>query len=213
MVYINQQKSRGVKNRELNYIAEGRFKHTDKWQHLIDNKNVSALTKYSDRVFLNIDRQQKSLFKIDAKREFTKLDRLTIRIEPHIYRNISRFPCHDLEITIERINELLEDDEEDEYGEVIIPTEHAIKTATKLVLESARLIPKRFFKAWVSTEDLGGVRLDWSKPDLEKEVRLVIPSTANSKIYLYHETINEYGVEYNVSAKTLSHWLSWLNSK
>ena len=119
----------------------------------------------------------------------------------------------DLEITIERINELLEDDEEDEYGEIIIPTDHAIETAIELVSEAARLIPKRFFKAWISTEDLGGVRLDWSKSELEKEVRLVIPATSDKKIYLYHENVNEYGVEYNVSAKTLSHWLSWIDSK
>ena len=108
---------------------------------------------------------------------------------------------------------MLEDNEEDEYGEIIIPTEYAIQTAIELVSKAAKLIPKRFFKAWISTEDLGGVRLDWSKPESEKEVRLVIPAISHNKIYLYHETIDEYGIEYNVSARTLSLWLSWFNDK
>jgi hypothetical protein len=213
MVYTNQPRSRGVKNRELKYIVDGGFKYTDKQQHLIDNKNGTAWTKKPDRVLVNIDRQQQSLLKVDAKREFIKADRSPIRTESHISRNMSCSSSGDLEITIDRINQLLEDDEEDEYGEIIIPTEYAIKIAIELVSKAANLIPKRFFKAWVSTEDSGGVGLDWSKPELEKEVRLVIPATPDRKICLYHEMGNEYGVEYNVSAKTLSYWLNWCNPK
>ena len=111
------------------------------------------------------------------------------------------------------MNELKEDEEEDEYGEIIQPTEYATNKAIDLVSKAAKSISKRFFKAWVSTEDSGGVSLTWSKPDFEKEVRLIIPPTPDRKIYLYHENVSEYGIEYNVSAKTLSHWLSWCNSK
>jgi Tfp pilus assembly PilM family ATPase len=32
----------------------------------------------------------------------------------------------DLEITIQRINELKEDEDEDEYGEITLPTEYAL---------------------------------------------------------------------------------------
>ena len=138
---------------------------------------------------------------------------LSIYKETDLFNKLNDIRSKDLEITIERINRLLEDNEEDEYGEIIIPTEYAIQTAIELVSKAAKLIPKRFFKAWISTEDLGGVRLDWSKPESEKEVRLVIPAISHNKIYLYHETINEYGIEYNVSAKTLSLWLSWFNDK
>jgi hypothetical protein len=119
----------------------------------------------------------------------------------------------ELEITVERISELKEEDEEDEYGEIINPTEYAIKAAIELVSKTARSISEKFFKAWVSTEDSGGVVLTWSKPELAKKVRLVIPPMPDRKIYLYHEMAEEYGVEYNVSAKTLSEWLSWCNSK
>jgi hypothetical protein len=119
----------------------------------------------------------------------------------------------ELEITVERISELKEEDEEDEYGEIINPTEYAIKAAIELVSKTARSISEKFFKAWVSTEDSGGVVLTWSKPELDKKVRLVIPPMPDRKIYFYHEMAEEYGVEYNVSAKTLSEWLSWCNSK
>jgi hypothetical protein len=119
----------------------------------------------------------------------------------------------ELEITVERINGLGEEEEEDEYGENINPTEYAVKAAIELVSKTARSISEKFFKAWVSTEDSGGVILIWSKPELDKKVRLVIPPIPDRKIYLYHEMAEEYGIEYNVSAKTLSEWLSWCNSK
>jgi hypothetical protein len=126
-------------------------------------------------------------------------------------RAIASIP--ELEITVERINGLEEDEEEDEDGEIINPTEYAVKSAIELVSKTARSISVKFFKAWVSTEDSGGVVLTWSKPELDKTVRLVIPPIPDRKIYLYHEMAEEYGVEYNVSAKTLSEWLTWCNSK
>jgi hypothetical protein len=119
----------------------------------------------------------------------------------------------ELAITLDRINELQEDNEADEYGEVIIASEYATQTAIELVSQASKTISDRFFKAWVSTDDYGGIVLTWSKPELEKQVRLVIPPTPDRKRYLYHEMAEEYGVEYNVSAKTLSEWLSWCNPK
>jgi hypothetical protein len=128
-------------------------------------------------------------------------------------RDRSTASIPELEITVERINGLDEDEEGDEYGEIINPTEYAVKSAIELVSKTARSISVKFFKAWVSTEDSGGVVLTWSKPELDKTVRLVIPPIPDRKIYLYHEKAEEYGVEYNVSAKTLSEWLTWCNSK
>jgi hypothetical protein len=118
-----------------------------------------------------------------------------------------------LEITIDRIRELTELDEEDEDGEVVIPTKYAIQKAIELVSEAEKLMSSGFFKAWVSSEDTGGIRLTWSKPELKKQVRLVVPPTSDQKTYLYHEHHDEYGVEYNISAKTLSNRLRRLNSK
>jgi hypothetical protein len=119
----------------------------------------------------------------------------------------------ELTITIDRIRELTELYEEDEDGEVVITTEYAIQKAIELVSEASRIRPSRFFKAWVSSEDTGGIRLTWSKPELKKQVRLVVPPTSSQQTYLYHEQNDEYGVEYNISAKTLSNRLRRLNSK
>ena len=119
----------------------------------------------------------------------------------------------ELEITLERINELEEDEEADEYGEVISPNKDATRTAIELVSQAAKSISDRFFKAWVSTDDSGGVVLTWSKPELDKSVRLVIPSIPDRKIYLHHAMGDEYGVEDNISATILSDWLSWCNHK
>jgi hypothetical protein len=122
-------------------------------------------------------------------------------------------PIKDLEITIERINGLKEEDEEDEYGEIIIPTEYAIQKAIELVSQAAKLIPDKFFKAWVCSQDSGGIALDWSRSKLGQKVRLVIPSTDSEKIYIYYEIGDEYGIEHNISAKTLSDWILKVNDR
>jgi hypothetical protein len=178
----------------------------------IDSRNIDALAERFASVFLHINQQQKLLLKIDAKREFVSNSHIPVPRDTRIRGRLDRVSEHEIEITIDRIK-TLEDEEEDEYGEVINPTEYAIQTAIDLVSEAAKLIPERFFKAWVSTEDSGGIRLTWSKPELNKKVKLVIPPTPDRKIYLYHDMCDEYGVKYNVSSKTLSRWLSWCNSK
>jgi hypothetical protein len=122
-------------------------------------------------------------------------------------------PIKDLEITIERINGLKEEDEEDEYGEIIIPTEYAIQNAIELVSQAAKLIPDKFFKAWVCSQDSGGIALDWSKSKLGQKVRLVIPPTANEEIYIYYEIGDKYDIEHSISAKTLSNWILKVNDR
>ncbi len=122
-------------------------------------------------------------------------------------------PIKDLEITIERINGLKEEDEEDEYGEMIIPTEYAIQKAIELVSQAAKLIPHKFFKAWVCSQDPGGIALDWSRSKLRQKVRLVIPSTDSEKIYIYYETGAKYGIEYSISAEILSNWILKVNDR
>ena len=133
------------------------------------------------------------------------------------HKNLIRASSKDLEITIQRINELEENEDEDEdeneYNEVVKPTEYATKKAIELVSKTAALIPEQFTKAWVSIEDLGGIRLTWARAGSDKQVRLLVPFTTDQQIYLYHEIGDEYGVNYNVSAKTISTWLSWFNTK
>jgi hypothetical protein len=122
-------------------------------------------------------------------------------------------PIKDLEITIERINGLKEENEEDEYGEIIIPTEYATQKAIELVSQTAKLIPEQFFKAWVCSQDSGGIALDWSRSKLGQKVRLVIPPTDNEEIYIYYEIGAEYGIEHSISVKTLSNWILKVNDR
>jgi hypothetical protein len=116
------------------------------------------------------------------------------------------------DITRDRIEKLADDEEEDEYGRVIKPTEYATKKAIDLISEAIKLCCNNFSKAWASTEDSGGIYLTWSKPDSEKELRVLVPAKKELDVYLYHEEKEKYDSENNVSAKDLSKWIDWINS-
>jgi len=118
------------------------------------------------------------------------------------------FENEELSITIARLQALLEEEEEDDYG-VAKPSIYAYGTALALVSEASRLMASLFRKASTSTDDRGGIRLTWSRP--EAEVRLVCAHQSDKPTYLYHEVGNEYEVERDVSASTVAHWLDWLN--
>jgi hypothetical protein len=230
MVQTIQKRSRDSISKELNYRRPRNLKNYQKYSNItvqriqegsvIDSNLVTTIRDNTKQIistrspkiaYIIYGAYPSSWAEISESIKITNF--LSIRKKTNIFNRSNDISIEDLEITIDRINRLVEDEEEDEYGEIIIPTEYATQKAIELVSKAANLIPKRFFKAWVSTEDSGGVGLDWSKPELEKEVRLVIPATPDRKICLYHELGNEYGVEYNVSAKTLSYWLNWCNPK
>ena len=230
MVQTIQKRSRDSFSKELNYRKPSDLKNYHRHSNItvqaskevstIDPNRITSLLDNIRQITSRRARRTSNIIYgaypsnwIEISESIKATYLLSIYKETDLFNKINDIRSKDLEITIERINRLLEDNEEDEYGEIIIPTEYAIQTAIELVSKAAKLIPKLFFKAWISTEDLGGVRLDWSKPESEKEVRLVIPAISHNKIYLYHETIDEYGIEYNVSARTLSLWLSWFNDK
>lgn len=209
MVYAPQKISR-EKPDALKHHKELKKYSKDDIGHLgsIDSRNIDVLAARFAGTFLRIN-----LLKIAAKRGFSFSSCTYVSRDNRICGKLDRDLANEIEITIDRIKTLEDDEEEDEYGEVVIPTEYAIQTAIELVSEAAKLTPEKFFKAWVSTEDSGGLRLTWSKPELNKKVKLVIPATPDRKRYLYHDMFDEYGVEYNVSSKILSRWLSWCNSK
>jgi predicted DNA-binding protein YlxM (UPF0122 family) len=214
MVYTPQKTSREKPNALKHYKELKKYSKDDIARlGSIDSKNIDALAAKFSAIFSHVNQQRKMLLKIEAKIEIFSNSYILAARDTHIHGKLERYLKHEIEITIDRIKTLEEEDEEDEYGEVINPTEYAVQNAIELVSEAAKSIPEKFFKAWVSTEDSGGIRLTWSKPALGKKVKLVIPSTPDRKIYLYHDVCDEYGVEYNVSSKTLSRWLSWCNSK
>jgi hypothetical protein len=113
-------------------------------------------------------------------------------------------------ITLKRLVALLEEDETDEYG-VLQPSQAAFRTAMGFVVEVYDVMGDRFPKASTGTDEHGGIRLTWSKPDADCEVRLVCPAQVDQTAYIYHELGGEYAVERDVSIACLVQWLEWLN--
>lgn len=113
-------------------------------------------------------------------------------------------------ITLKRLVALLESEDEDDYG-ILKPTDYAFKTVLNLVSEAYSVMGSNFPKASASTDEEGGIRLTWSQMEPEREIRLICPSSPEQPAYIYHETSDDYAVEYDVSVPTLVSWLQWLN--
>ena len=113
-------------------------------------------------------------------------------------------------ITVERLIELLDLEEEDEYG-ILRPTEYAFRTAMKLVVEAYDSMGNSFPKCSTATDDQGSIRLAWQNINADCRVRLFCPSNANAQAYVYHQKNEEYKSEDIISASTLVHWLEWFN--
>ncbi|MEH2407115.1 hypothetical protein [Nostoc sp.] len=115
-----------------------------------------------------------------------------------------------LKITQERLIELWQEDEEDEYG-IVRPTVYAFDKAWSIIIEASQFLKDSFRKASVSTDDEGGIRLTWTKLEPEAEVRLICPCDHSKEVYLYHEKDSEYNIVKNVTGFNLASWLDWLN--
>ena len=124
--------------------------------------------------------------------------------------SISNSGLINFRITMQRLLELLDLEEEDDYG-ILRPTEYAFRTAVKLVVEAYDLIGENFPKASTATDDRGSITLDWTSLDPERTVRLLCPFSPEKPADIYHHTSNKYGVDDTVSAQTLVDWLQWFN--
>jgi hypothetical protein len=134
-----------------------------------------------------------------------------IAIDDLITKNSSvNHQNQELKITQERLIELLQEEDEDEYG-ILKPTPYAFEKAWNLTLDASQFMKNSFKRASVSTDDEGGIRLTWTCLEPEAEVRLICPSEPNKQIYLYQEKNSHYGVVKDVSGFTLASWLHWLN--
>ncbi|XZN91092.1 MAG: hypothetical protein ACM65M_26440 [Microcoleus sp.] len=124
--------------------------------------------------------------------------------------SISNSGLSNFRITVERLIELLDLEEEDEYG-ILRPTEYAFRTAMKLVVEAYDSMGNSFPKCSTGTDDQGSIRLAWENINADRRVRLFCPSNAEEKAYIYHQKNQEYKSEDLISASTLVHWLEWFN--
>ena len=125
--------------------------------------------------------------------------------------NLAIFQIHldNLQITQKQIEELLEEEEEDDDG-MLRPTIEAFEQALFLVNEAAKIMRTGFGKAWVCSDDEGGITLTWSRTQPEAEVRLICHARNSEKTYIYHEYGDDYAVV-EVDSAILAHWLNWLN--
>jgi hypothetical protein len=117
-----------------------------------------------------------------------------------------------LTITLKRLLELLECDDEDDYG-VLKPTDYAFKSIMSLVLEANSLLTTEFPKASASTDERGGIRLAWTGLDPAREVCLFCPHDATEPMDIYHASETDEGVEDVASVMTLIRWLDWFNQQ
>ena len=115
-------------------------------------------------------------------------------------------------ITVERLIELLDLEEEDEYG-ILRPTEYAFRTAMKLVVEAYDSMGNSFPKCSTGTDDQGSIRLAWTSLELDRTIRLFCPFSAEQPVDIYHHAKNEKAVEDIVSSSTLVYWLQWFNKR
>jgi len=113
-------------------------------------------------------------------------------------------------ITVEGLIELLDLEEEDEYG-ILRPTEYAFRTAMKLVVEAYDILGDNFPKASTATDELGSIRLAWQNVNADRRVRLFCPHSSDEKAYIYHQNSEEYASEDITSGAILVYWLEWFN--
>jgi hypothetical protein len=127
-----------------------------------------------------------------------------------ITKSISNSGLSNFRITVEHLIELLDLEEEDEYG-ILRPTDYAFRTAMKLVVEAYDSMENNFPKCSTGTDDQGSIRLAWTSLKLDRTIRLFCPHNGSQKAYIYYHRIEEYGSEDIASAATLTHWLEWFN--
>jgi hypothetical protein len=115
--------------------------------------------------------------------------------------------------TLKSLLELLELEEEDDYG-VLRPTDYAFKMAINLLVEAYEMMGDRFPKiAHNSTDELGGIRIGWARENSARELSLFCPSTPDKQAYIYHQINDDSAVEYEVSASNLVSWLEWFKGE
>ena len=107
-------------------------------------------------------------------------------------------------VTLARLVSLLEEEELDDYG-VLRPTLFAFITALELIASASLQMATALPRATPCTDDQGGLRFEWSRP--ARQVVLVVPPHPGGRMYLYHAQGDEHGLEDQVSASTLAHWL------
>jgi hypothetical protein len=116
-------------------------------------------------------------------------------------------------ITLKRLGELYEgEDDEDEYG-ILKPSDFAFKTALDLVVEAHSMMGSSFPRASACTDHQGGVSLTWTSVHPACKVRLFCPFIDDDEqpVRIYHRKDDEHGSEKVISVAILVDRLQWFN--
>lgn len=108
-----------------------------------------------------------------------------------------------LRITINRLFELLDLEQEDEYG-ILKPTEYALITGLNLVLKVYDNLGANFPIGSVGTDDTGSIRIVWHNRIADKKVSVFCPHSSNETTYVYYQKGESYGSEDLQSTKLLA---------
>jgi hypothetical protein len=112
----------------------------------------------------------------------------------------------DARISNQNLFQTITDIDELKYREQLelLPTEYARSMAIALIGQAARSSLNYFYRPWLSGDDLGGVRVVWSRPKFDAQVRLIVPPNTNTQIYIFSQFKEECAIEYNVSGEILA---------
>ena len=110
-----------------------------------------------------------------------------------------------LAVTIERLNALLNDEEDEDF---LPPNAYAFSAACLLLKGANAQMKGSFPSGSPSADGAGGLRIEWQRSP--KEVRLILAPKIGGRTYIYHESGDEYATENSVTAETLAFWLEWL---
>jgi hypothetical protein len=111
--------------------------------------------------------------------------------------------------TLSRLLDLLDENGEDDYG-MVSPTQHAFKSAFKLIRDAQRQMGGVRIVGSASVDSVGGIRVAWNRED--REIRLVCPASQPSQVYIYQQSESRNRAIHGVSPEVLAHKLSWLIS-
>lgn len=116
-----------------------------------------------------------------------------------------------LPISFSRLLALLEENGEDDYGQ-IGPSQFAFKTAFAMVAEATAILGEDL--ACVPVVDAeGGIRITWNY--CGKQVKLICPSTKEGQPYIYQSSPAGGNSlrDHNVTGRVLAERLTWLTRR
>jgi hypothetical protein len=124
-------------------------------------------------------------------------------LSPQIPNPVSNFTS-----TITSLLALLELATEDDYG-VLRPTHETFKKTLTLLLIAYEYLGERFPQGIASSDDQGGIRINWRNRQKDRRICLFLPANPHEIAYIYHQSHQDYASEQEVSGATLASWLDW----